>query len=157
MRVSFVCKSFAELTKIELYEILHLRSLVFVVGQRITAEPEVDGDDPSYHHLMGRDEEHRIVAAARLGFGCEPVKVGRVGVRTELQRRGIGGQLMRAVHESIGDRPAEMHAQAYLESWYASLGWQREGENFVEAEIDHVRMIRRALSRPLKHGGQGAG
>lgn len=143
MRVSFVCKSFSELTKFELYEILHLRSLVFVVGQKITAEPEVDGDDPSYHHLMGRDEDHRIVAAARLGLGREPIKVGRVGVRTELQHRGIGGQLMQAVHESIRDRPAEMHAQAYLESWYASLGWQREGENFVEAEIDHVRMIRR--------------
>lgn len=153
MRVSFVCRSFAELTKFELYEILHLRSLVFVVGQKITAEPEVDGDDPSYHHLMGRDEDHRIVAAARLGLEREPVKVGRVGVRTELQHRGVGGQLMQAVHEAIGDRPAEMHAQAYLESWYASLGWQREGENFLEAEIDHVRMVRGSPSRSLRHGG----
>ena len=126
----------------ELYEILALRDEVFVVGQKITSEPEVDGLDPEFHHVLGRDDSQRLIATARLSLEASPVKVGRIAVRNDLQRRGLGTALMASIHETLGKRPATMNAQAHLEAWYASLGWTRRGENFLEAEIPHVQMTR---------------
>ena len=124
----------------ELYELLGLRDEVFVVGQRITAEPEIDGLDPEFHHVLGRGAAGNLIATARLSLDSEIVRVGRIAVRNELQRQGIGTALMRGIHEILGSRPALMHAQAHLESWYQALGWRRQGEIFLEAEIPHVEM-----------------
>lgn len=139
--ITFACKPFAELSTAELYEILHLRDLVFVVGQKITSEPEVDGHDPAFHHLIGRDASGRVIATARLTLDHAPVKVGRVAVHPELQHQGVGTALMRDIQARLQDRPATMNAQAHLEPWYESLGWRREGPLFQEAEIEHVRMV----------------
>lgn len=140
--VTFTHKPFAALTLRELYELLVLRDLVFVVGQKITAEPEVDGHDPECVHVLGRDETGAMVATARLFLGHDPVKVGRVAVRTDRQRTGLGRQLMAHVHDILGDRPGAMSAQAHLGPWYTSLGWQQVGDVYVEAEIPHVKMVR---------------
>ena len=140
--LDFSHKPFADLSLRELYDLLALRDRVFVVGQRITAEAEVDGLDPRAVHVIGRDASGQVVATARLFFDARPVKVGRVAVDTHLQRQGLGSQLMAYVHQVLGDRPAAMSAQAHLEDWYAGLGWRREGETYVEAEIPHVRMTR---------------
>lgn len=140
--LEFNHKAFADLTLRELYDLLALRDRVFVVGQRITAEAEVDGLDPRAVHVLGRDASGQVVATARLFFDTRPVKVGRVAVDTYLQRQGLGTEVMQYVHQVLGDRPAAMSAQAHLEGWYAGLGWKREGELYVEADIPHVRMTR---------------
>ena len=58
----------------------------------------------------------------------------------EIQRAGYGTAMMRLINEWLGDRRAEMHAQAHLEPWYSRLGWRRVGEEFMEAKIPHVTM-----------------
>lgn len=132
-------KHYCDLTKDELYAIMVLRDLVFVVGQKITAVPEVDGRDPECEHAMLWDDGE-LVGTARLFCDEDPVVVGRVAIHTERQRQGLGSVLMRAVQEHLGERRAELHAQAHLEAWYAGLGWERFGEPFDEAEIPHVMM-----------------
>ena len=133
--------SYEELTKDELYALLWLRDRVFVVGQKITAESEIDGDDPANHHLLGY-KDGELVAYARLSWDQPVVKVGRVAVDPSQQRGGIGTELMLAVHELLRNRPAKMHAQAYLRRWYESLGWRVTGPLFLEAEIEHYPMER---------------
>lgn len=135
----FVLKPWEALGRDELYALLHLRDLVFVVGQGITAEPEVDGRDPQCHHAALWDGR-RPVATARLFMEEAPVIVGRVAVHPELQRGGIGTRLMEAVQAALAGRAAALHAQAHLEDWYRRLGWEREGEVFMEADIPHVHM-----------------
>lgn len=142
MNLQFEHKTFDELGLRELYAVLQLRDEVFVVGQKITAEPEVDGMDPFAVHVLGRDGDGRLVATARLFFGDGPVKVGRVAVHPSLQGRGLGRQLMRYVHGVMGDAAGAMSAQAHLESWYSELGWQRVGGLYFEANIPHIKMIR---------------
>lgn len=142
MSIEFSHKPFDDLSLRELYAILWLRDEVFVVGQKITAESEVDGEDPKCCHVMGRDADGRVVATARLFLGDQPVKVGRVAVHPRLQGQGVGTQLMHYVHGVIGLRPGKMSAQAHLERWYGSLGWRRVGEVYREAEIDHITMLR---------------
>lgn len=132
-------KHYRDLTKDELYAIMVLRDRVFVVGQKITAVPEVDGRDPECEHAMLLDDRE-LVGTARLFGDRDPVVVGRVAIHPDRQRQGLGRVLMRAVQSHLGDRSAELHAQAHLEAWYAGLGWVRFGEPFDEAEIPHVMM-----------------
>ena len=112
-----------------------------MVGQKLTAVPEVDGEDPKCHHVIGT-LDGRTVATARIFADESPIIVGRIAVHPDLQRQGIGRQIMKTVHHFLGDRPAELHAQAHLESWYATLGWERFGVPFDEADIPHVMMKR---------------
>ena len=137
---------FDALELLELYGILHLRDRVFVVGQGITAEPEVDGRDPECHHVLCH-QGPTLVGTARVFVAASPLMVGRIAVDPARQRCGVGTWMMRQIQAWLGPRPAEMHAQAYLEGWYARLGWARCGEPFVEAEIDHVPMRWPPVSR----------
>lgn len=132
-------RPFDELTRRQLHEILRLRCEVFVVGQEITAEPEVDGRDPECAHALVWDEGE-LVGTLRVFVDEEPMVVGRVAVDRDRQRQGIGTAMMEALQEWLGGRRAELHAQSYLEEWYARLGWERFGEEFIEAEIPHVHM-----------------
>ena len=140
-RLELTHKAFDDLTLRELYAVLVLRDLVFVVGQKITAEPEVDGADPDCTHVLGY-LDGELVATARLFLGSTPIGVGRVAVRDDLQRKGLGRQLMVYIRDLIGDRPSTLSAQAHLEDWYSSLGWRPVGGVFIEAEIAHVKMVR---------------
>lgn len=140
-------KPFAALTLLELYAALALRDRVFVVQQGITCEPEIDGLDPECAFALLWDTSGAqpvLVGTARLFEGRDPVVVGRVAVDTSRQRAGLGSALMSAVNAYLGDRPAELHAQAHLRAWYEGLGWRAEGEVFFEAKIPHVTMRRPA-------------
>lgn len=139
MSVEFAIKPFAELTLMELYEIMCLRDLVFVVGQKITSEPEVDGRDPDCWHAMLR-RDGKLVGTTRVFAEESPKMVGRVAIHPDLQGGGLGTVMMRHVQAWLGDAHAELHAQAHLERWYGSLGWVRFGDVFEEAEIPHVMM-----------------
>lgn len=138
---TYHCKiaPFESLTLHELYAVLHLRDLVFVVGQKITAEPEVDGRDDECEHALFYDGE-TLVGTARIFHNESPQIVGRVAVHPERQGEGLGTILMEHVQTHIGQNKAELHAQAHLEDWYTRLGWVRFGEPFVEADITHVMM-----------------
>ena len=132
-------KDFHELSLMELYNILHLRDVVFVVGQKITAECEVDGKDPKCSHVLLYSDDV-LIGTARLFLEESPISVGRIAIHNDHQGKGYGRELMGFVAGFLEGRSAIMHAQAHLESWYASLGWSRVGEEFIEAEILHVTM-----------------
>ena len=132
-----------ELTRDQAYAIMCLRDLVFVVGQKITAVPELDGLDTQCAHAM-LHVDGQLVGTARIFHLQTPRSVGRVAIHTDRQGEGLGSQLMLAVQEWMLEQapgPAELHAQAHLEDWYASLGWRRVGDVFMEAEIPHVTMV----------------
>lgn len=142
--VEIVIKPFAELSLRELHACLKLRGEVFVVGQQICAVPDVDEHDPEAYHVMAwRGDE--LVGTARLLIKDDgrAVKVGRVAVAAAQRGRGHGGTMMRAIQAWIGTVPGRggvMSAQAYLEGWYGGLGWQREGDIYMEAGIEHLAM-----------------
>ncbi len=130
---------FDDMTARDFHDIAWLRNVVFVVGQKITAEEEIDGRDPECAHarlFLGE----RLIGTARIFVDESPMVVGRVAVHTDLQRGGYGTRVMEGVQEFLGDRAAELHAQAHLEDWYERLGWERFGDVFEEANIPHVMM-----------------
>jgi ElaA protein len=148
-------RHYNELSTHELYEILKLRSEVFVVEQNCPYQ-DLDGLDCACYHVLGWHEENQeLVAYARiLPEGVDPYElvgegdehhggIGRVVVAP--QYRGIGHELMNhaidAYHEKVGmDTPCIIHALAHLKNIYESHGFKQSSDLCIIDGINHIEM-----------------
>jgi ElaA protein len=140
---------FEDLGVRNLYDALQLRARVFILEQGPYLDP--DGLDHVSWHLLGRDERGELHAYLRvvdpeLKF-VEP-SIGRVVVSAALRATGWGRKLMEEglarCHEIWPRMGIRISAQAHLEAFYGSLGFERVGEDYLEDGIPHVEMVRRA-------------
>lgn len=139
---------FAELDVDTLYDLLQLRSIVFVVEQTCVFL-DMDGKkDKDALHLVGREASGRVVAYARLiapGVTFAEPCIGRVVSHPDVRRTGAGRELMteaiRHTKERFGDVPIRIGAQRYLERFYGSFGFVVASEPYDEDGIDHVEML----------------
>ena len=86
-------KAFPDLTVDELYELLRVRSEVFVVEQDCVYQ-DMDGDDQASIHLW-LTEDDKVVALCRVcpaGTHMHEISIGRV-ITTE-RRKGYGKRIM---------------------------------------------------------------
>jgi predicted GNAT family N-acyltransferase len=122
-----------------------LRMEVFVVEQGVDAEIEIDCRDDEAEHAVVFDAsgDGSAVATARLlivqGVGI----VGRVAVRKSARGTGIGAVVMQTIEDRARELELpvlELHAQLAAEGFYARLGYEAFGENYLEAGIPHVSM-----------------
>lgn len=136
-------RSFGELTTEQLYRIIAIREQVFVVEQRC-AYLELDGADRVARHLW-RETDDRIDAYLRVvpaGVKFAEVAIGRVVVAPHARGTGLGKELMRRGLAAAGPVPVKIGAQAYLERFYADLGFVRTSENYDDDGIEHLDMLR---------------
>jgi ElaA protein len=145
---------YAELTLDELYALLRLRSLVFVVEQQCPFL-DLDGDDDRAWHLLGWGAAAGagggplLAAYARLfapGVKYAEASIGRVVSHPDARRTGAGRALMaeavRRVDALAPGAPVRIGAQKYLERFYASFGFARAGDDYLEDGIVHLEMVR---------------
>lgn len=139
-------KTFEELTTQELYELLRIRTDVFVVEQNCVYQ-DMDYDDQSAIHLWLADDEDRIVALCRVcpaGTHMEEVSIGRV-ITTE-RGKGYGKQIMlagiEAAKEHLSARRIDIEAQEYAKGFYEQVGFRQSSEPFILDGIPHIRMTR---------------
>jgi ElaA protein len=141
-------KRFEELSTDELYELLRLRCDVFVVEQACPYA-DVDGRDTepgTVHHWIAdaTTSPDRPVIAAYLRALAEPdgsTRIGRVVTSPAARGRGLAGRLVEHVGESITGAIV-LAAQSHLADWYRRVGYDVDGDEFVEDGIDHVPMRR---------------
>ena len=136
-------KTFQELTTAELYELLRVRSEVFVVEQNCVYQ-DLDGDDQKAVHLW-LTETNRIVALARVcpaGTHMQNISIGRV-ITTE-RGKGYGKQVMlHAIDAAIahfGATVIDIEAQEYARGFYETVGFRQSSEPFMLDGIPHIRM-----------------
>ncbi len=141
-----VVKTFGELQVEELYKLLQLRSDIFVVEQDcIFLDP--DDRDQEALHVLGWEGTELVGYARIFGPGdyFEQASIGRVAVKKTFRGRGLGIQVMQAsinaVKERFGREEVTLSAQKYLEEFYRDLGFKREGEDYLEDGIPHLRMV----------------
>jgi len=134
---------FQELTVDELYELLRVRSEVFVVEQDCVYQ-DMDGDDQKAIHLW-QTVADKVVALARVcpaGTHMEEVSIGRV-ITTE-RNRGYGKQIMLhaidAAVEHFDAKRIDIEAQEYARGFYESVGFRQSSESFMLDGIPHIRM-----------------
>ncbi len=122
--------------------LMAVREAVFVVEQGVAPELERDGLDPDCWHALALDGRGGPVGAGRLTRGG---KVGRVAVLARWRGCGVGAALMRELLERAdaeGLASLYLHSQVEAKGFYERLGFASRGEEFEEAGITHVAMVR---------------
>jgi len=138
-------KTFQELTIRELYDILQLRSDVFVVEQDCVYL-DIDGKDNKALHVIGT-KNNKIVAYTRLfkpGDYFDKASIGRVVVLESERAHKYGYDIMNASIEAIktfyNETIIKLSAQVYLKHFYNNLGFKEIGEEYLEDDIPHILM-----------------
>ena len=147
MNITWTCKTFDDLSPLELYSILQLRNKVFVVEQNCVYQ-DCDNIDPRSYHFMGWQQD-KLVAYTRLippGITYEETSIGRVVTSPSARGLKIGRELMLRsidkIHELFGKLPIKIGAQLYLEAFYGSLGFIQCSDMYLEDGIQHIKMLR---------------
>ena len=144
--ITFITKSFNELSNLELYQLLQLRAEVFVVEQNCPYLDLYDKDQKSFH-VLGYDNG-KLVACTRLvpigvSYEKEP-SIGRVVTHPSVRSLGYGMLLMEysitEVKKRFNSNVIVIGAQCYLDRFYQNLGFVPEGEMYLEDNIPHMTM-----------------
>lgn len=145
-QLTWTSMRFDRLSTRDLYDLLALRSQVFVVEQNCVFL-DTDHCDQAAWHLLGRAADGRLVAYLRgIDAGVKYVEpsIGRVVVAEQARGHGLGRVLMeegmRRARAVWPRSDIVIGAQQRLEAFYASLGFVGEGELYIEDGIDHIRM-----------------
>jgi ElaA protein len=151
MAIQWTCTHHSELSARQLYEILRLRSEVFVVEQQCIYQ-DIDGQDlhADTCHLLGWDGG-QLVAYLRL---LDPatqggnVVIGRVLTAAAARGTGLGHTLLANALEQAAERwpqvPIYLSAQAHLQGYYGRYGFIAQGQEYLEDNIPHIAMRRGA-------------
>ena len=142
-----VVKKFSELSIEELYQILRLRSEVFVVEQNCVYQ-DLDNKDQISVHIFIK-EKNEIVAYTRIfksGDYYKNPSIGRVVVSKKNRGKELGKKIMISsidyIQENLKGDKIELSAQKYLDKFYKDLGFYKIGEDYLEDGIPHQRMIK---------------
>lgn len=137
-------KTFAQLSTSELFRIYHARVAVFVVEQNCPYQ-EVDETDQEALHIF-KEEDGRVVAYCRLYPKGAQVGLGRVLVAEDYRAKKLGRELVQealdAAAEHFPNQPIYAQAQAYLQNFYQSFGFEPVSDVYLEDDIPHLDMVK---------------
>ena len=123
-------------------KVFALRFEVFVDEQNVPPEIEIDEKDDNAIHIIA-EEEGVTVGCARAVLSENSAYIGRIAVKKNLRGRHIGLQICRFVIdycEEQGCKYIWLNAQVQAQGFYEKLGFKSEGEPFMEAGIEHIKM-----------------
>ena len=141
--MKFVAKSFSELSGCEVYEILKARAKVFMFEQKIWYL-DMDNIDYKAQHLF-LEENGEVLAYLRAFFeeNSEAIHIGRV-LSVE-HNKGLGTRLVQKAIEHFkiqGIKEIRLNSQMTAVRFYEKLGFIAVGEEFIEAGIPHIKMVK---------------
>lgn len=136
---------FIEFSIQQLYDVLQLRSQVFVVEQNCVYQ-DIDGKDQRALHVLGYVDGvlagyTRIFKA---GDYFKQSSIGRVVVHPDYRGLFYGKELMIASIEALKKQQTaviKISAQCYLDKFYKDLGFIATGNKYLEDGIPHQEML----------------
>jgi len=147
LKLAWELKTFNELSGEELYQILRLRSEVFVVEQGCNFL-DMDNKDQKCMHLTGYGE-NGLLAYSRIvppGLSYEYPSIGRIVVSGKGRARGLGIELLEVsiieLEKLYGKTVIRIGAQLYLKKFYEFFGFIKSSDIYQEDLIDHIEMTR---------------
>ena len=149
-RNTVIAKPWEQLTPDEVFEMAKLRSDVFYLEQKITEE-ELDRFDraSSTRHYWIEDAGGfaaylRLVrdATDKDKKSATSRSIGRVVVRSDRRGEGLAQLLIERVVADLGEDYLLLHSQVYVTDLYHKFGFREFGEQFDEAGIPHIAMLR---------------
>lgn len=148
MKTVWRYKTFEDLTAEELYDLLRLRSEVFVVEQNCVYN-DLDGKDKESTHLWA-ELNGKTVATCRIlppNLSYKEVSIGRIVTDADYRDLKLGHRMMRLALEIIRNRfeteTVRISAQVYLRKFYEQYGFVQVSEEYLEDDIPHIEMLRK--------------
>ena len=115
---------------------------MFIKGQNVSQELEIDGLDDESEHVIARLDE-KPIGCARIRYVDGKAKLERIAILEQYRGKGYGKKLMEFLVDYCRKKDVSgitMNAQYYLLDFYKSLGFEPVGEKFLEAGIEHIEM-----------------
>lgn len=142
-------KKFSDLNVESLYQLLRLRSEVFVVEQDCIYQ-DIDNNDLDATHVYATktiEPNAQVIAYARV---LKPeqkypnASIGRIVTSPNSRGLGLGKVLversMKLCKKLYPNYGITISAQKHLEGFYTSFGFFSDSEIYLEDDIPHVRM-----------------
>ena len=146
-QLQWQCLRFEELSNQQLHQIFAARCAVFILEQKCPYQ-DIDGKDPHCHHLIAWDDDDEVAAYVRIvpaGLSFAEPSIGRVLSSKKWRGTGIGKNLIANgianLRQLYPHTAIRIGAQAYLEKFYASFGFETVSEMYLEDDIPHVDML----------------
>ncbi len=139
-------KRFNELTLEQLYQIMKIRSEIFVVEQNCVYL-DIDGNDTEVVHIFLEDK-NEVLAYARIlpkGIYHKQASIGRVLVNEKYRKNGYATELMNKsidyIKSQMYEKEIKISAQNYLFKFYSTIGFKKVSDVYLEDGIEHIDMI----------------
>jgi predicted GNAT family N-acyltransferase len=124
---------------------MELRVEVFVDEQGVDPGEELDDLDAESTQIVALDESG-VIATCRLRYPEKVVcKLERMVVKWRYRKQGVGASLLARAEAEAREHGAStmvLNAQRRAAAFYAANGYVAEGETFLDAGIEHVRMTK---------------
>jgi predicted GNAT family N-acyltransferase len=124
-------------------DIRRVRDAVFVAEQSVPPELEWDAEDNGAVHFLAYEGDFAIGTVRLLPDG----EIGRLSVLKDWRGMSVGEALLKAVideAERRGLHEQRLSAQVQAVEFYQRFGFTVVSDEFLEAGLPHVDMIRRA-------------
>jgi len=146
-KINWTWKRFDEMSGAEMHELLSLRQAVFIIEQTCIYQDSDEWDSQSWH-LMGRDLNESLTAYARITFpnskDTNPT-LGRLLVEPKNRGIGLGRETVQHCLEKCAleypAKPISVSAQTYLITFYEAFGFERVGQPYDDAGVEHIDML----------------
>lgn len=126
-------------------ECLNIRRIVFIEGQNVPKELELDDKDATCTHILCQKED-RNVGTLRICFDNDTAKIERVAVLDECRGQGVGFKMMEFAMDKIsarhGIKKMKLGSQTHAIAFYQKLGFVVHGDEYVEVGAPHLDMIK---------------
>lgn len=117
-----------------------IRSRVFIEEQNVERELEYEFEEEGNFFLLFFNE--LPIGTARWRETANGIKLERFAMLKAYRNKGLGGRLLGAVLEDVipFGKTIYLHSQVKAVSYYERAGFVKEGDIFVEANIEHYLM-----------------
>jgi predicted GNAT family N-acyltransferase len=130
-------------TEEELKQAFKIRTRVFIKEQEVPLSIEWDEYDKTGVHMIC-NVDGKVVGTGRIVFFGKTAKISRVAVLKPYRKKNIGTAIMEFLIDEVKKRQGELiyaHVQLYAHGFYEKIGFKDVGESFLEANIEHIRMV----------------
>lgn len=144
--MNLIIKRFEDLGVLELYNILKLRTEIFVVEQECIYQ-DIDNKDKFAYHMFYKDNNGNIIAYLRIldiGQRFNSISIGRLVVKDSYRLKGLAKDIMKQAIDyiviNLKQNYIKISAQFHLKSFYGSLGFKKCSDVYLEDGIEHIEM-----------------
>ena len=141
----FIWHNFDTISKEELYDVLSLRQRVFIIEQDCFYE-DLDYSDQDANHLL-LYKDNKLIGYSRVfqpGIKYDAASIGRIVTDLDYRGRGYGKSITQEAIQFLKNNfpgsDISISAQYRLVNFYKDLGFEIEGEVYLEDNIDHIKM-----------------